>query len=229
MSRAPRSKAAEPRTDSAKGFNVEGFGFDPSKSEHYFRVTIPAKRDERVYISEHFTVEDTAERLELNIALGAEDSKLRVILPRIKWDDIAEATQLEFNQRLRQVNVKPGKWKVGSTPVSRLLGKELVLLAWAIEDADPALIPVAVRNWLGLASEERWWLYTMTNAATGHAITGRNKGWRKAVRFALTENPVSEHRPRIALAGLFEDLADSDFLSSDANATPGTRDPKKEQ
>jgi hypothetical protein len=32
----------------------------------------------------------------------------------------------------------------------------------------------------------------MTNAATGHAVNGRNKGWRKAVRFALTENPVME-------------------------------------
>ena len=32
----------------------------------------------------------------------------------------------------------------------------------------------------------------MTNAATGHAINGRNKGWRKALRFALTENPVME-------------------------------------
>jgi hypothetical protein len=32
----------------------------------------------------------------------------------------------------------------------------------------------------------------MTNAATGHALTGRNKGWRKAVRYALTENPVSD-------------------------------------
>ena len=47
-------------------------------------------------------------------------------------------------------------------------------------------------NWLGLAPEERWWLYTMTNAATGHAIKDRNRGWRKAVRFALTENPVME-------------------------------------
>ena len=36
-----------------------------------------------------------------------------------------------------------------------------------------------------------WWLFTMTNAATGHALHGKNKGWRKAVRFALTENPVS--------------------------------------
>ena len=28
----------------------------------------------------------------------------------------------------------------------------------------------------------------MTNAATGHAINGHNKGWR----FALTENPALE-------------------------------------
>ncbi|MBU4561769.1 DUF3780 domain-containing protein, partial [bacterium] len=36
------------------------------------------------------------------------------------------------------------------------------------------------------------WLYTMTNASTGHALNDRNKGWRKAIRFALTENPVSD-------------------------------------
>ena len=31
----------------------------------------------------------------------------------------------------------------------------------------------------------------MTAAATGHHSAGRNRGWRKAVRFALTENPVT--------------------------------------
>jgi hypothetical protein len=35
----------------------------------------------------------------------------------------------------------------------------------------------------------------MTNAATGHALSGRGKGWRKAVRYALTENPVSGSQP----------------------------------
>jgi len=64
-------------------------------------------------------------------------------------------------------------------------------------DADPALIPTAIRNWLGLTPEERWWLFTMTNAATGHAIAGRDKGWRKAVRFALTENPLDSDSERI--------------------------------
>ena len=82
--------------------------------------------------------------------------------------------------------------------VMRLLGKELTLLGWAVEDADPALIPTAVKNWLGLAAEERWWMFTMTNAATGHVVRGRNKGWRKAVRFALTENPVLDNRDRQA-------------------------------
>ena len=56
------------------------------------------------------------------------------------------------------------------------------------------LIPTALKNWRGLAPEERWRLFTMTNAATGHALHGRGKGWRKAVRFALTENPVAHSR-----------------------------------
>ena len=55
-------------------------------------------------------------------------------------------------------------------------------------------------------------MFTMTNAATGHAISGRNKGWRKAVRFALTENPVSEHRPRRFAVPLFASLADEDYI-----------------
>jgi hypothetical protein len=131
------------------------------------------------------------ERQELHFALGKNDAKMRVVLPRLKWDEISEATKAEFNRRLREDGEPTGQWQTGQVPVARLFGKELVLLAWAIEDADPAEIPTAIRNWRGLAPEERWWLFTMTNAATGHAVTGRNKGWRKAVRYALTKNPVS--------------------------------------
>ena len=83
-----------------------------------------------------------------------------------------------------------GKFKIGDIPVERLLGKEMILLLWAIEDSDPKLISTAVKNWLGLSQEERWWLFTMTNAVTGNAYDKR--GWRKAIRYALTENPVDE-------------------------------------
>jgi hypothetical protein len=172
-----------------------GFGFVPSESEHHFLVTMPSNTGNSIYISEHLTWDDSTARRELNFALGQEDAKVRVVLPHRKWEAIADAARAEFNRRLRQYGLKTGKWKGGQTPLSCLFGKELVLLAWAIEDADPGLISAAINNWLGLTPEERWWLFTMTNAATGHAITGRNKGWRKAVRYALTENPVSDVQP----------------------------------
>jgi hypothetical protein len=44
---------------------------------------------------------------------------------------------------------------------------------------------VAVRNWLGLKPEERWWLHTMTAAATGYA-SQEGRGWRNALHYALT-------------------------------------------
>jgi hypothetical protein len=173
---------------------IEGFGFNPAESEHHFIVTIPAGSSEKVIMSEHFDLDETDGKRQLKISLGREDSSVRIFLDRSKWNAIADHVRAEFNQRLKKAGLKTARWKTGKTPLSRLFGKELILLAWAIEDADPSLIPVAIKNWLGLMPEERWWLYTMTNAATGHAVYGRNKGWRKAVRFALTENPVSEYR-----------------------------------
>lgn len=183
----------------------EGFGFNPSESGHHFLVTIPSSASDKVLISEHFSQDDTEEKMALNFALGKEDCNLRVILDKNKWEEIADPTKAEFNQRLKKSGIITGKWQTGKNSLSRLFGKELVLLAWAIEDADPALIPVAIKNWQGLMPEERWWLYTMTNAATGHAVQGRNKGWRKAVRYALTENPVSDYTPAHRIE-LFKDF-----------------------
>lgn len=205
---------------------ASGFGFDPQEAQHHFVVTIPASKDTHVFISEHMTWDESDARRELSFALGKEDDKLRVSISRDKWDDIADAARTEFNERLRRNGLKPGAWRRGRVHLSRLFGKELVLLAWAVEDADPALISTAIRNWLGLAPEERWWLYTMTAAASGHATAGRNKGWRKAVRFALTENPVSEpsdHRDReIQPYDLFS-LREEQFSVQEDQARWGSR------
>ena len=195
----------------------EGFGFVPTESEHHFLVTIPARKEENIFVSEHFTWDESEARRKLSFALGREDDKMRVVLPRSKWDVIADPVRAEFNQRLKQNGLKAGQWKTGQTALSRLFGKELVLLAWAIEDADPALTPIAMKNWLGLAPEERWWLFTMTNAATGHALTGRGKGWRKAVRYALTENPVSDYCPQKIEMPLFQ-LGEDEALWASASA-----------
>jgi hypothetical protein len=167
------------------------FGFEPDESVAHFLVHIPAASTQPVNISEHLSFEPATVPESAHLNIDRQDGQVRCILPRAKWNDIAEPIRAEFNARLKREGKRAGKWKTGFNIVSRALGKELALLAWAIEDADPALTGAAVANWAGLRPEERWWLYTMTSAATGHCQAGRGRGWRKAVRHALTENPVT--------------------------------------
>ena len=182
------SKAAE---DALAGT----FGFDPDESAAHFLVNIPAGVQAPVEISEHLSWD--AGRIATSTHFGVErvDGQIRSRIPRPKWNAIAEVVRAEFNARLKTQGKRPGRWQTGYNPVSRVLGKELTVLAWAIEDADPSTVPTAIANWQGLAPEERWWLYTMTAAATGNYLAGRGRGWRKALRYALTENPITARPP----------------------------------
>ncbi|AZI45271.1 DUF3780 domain-containing protein (plasmid) [Deinococcus psychrotolerans] len=150
-----------------------------------FQVDIPRKRGDDVEISDLRPNED-----------GTLVQELRVRLRRVVWDSLAEGVQNQLNLRLRTEGHPLGSWKSGLNIVRRDLGKELTLLCWAVEEADPGTIPLALSNWLGLEPEERWWLYTQTAAATGDALSGRGRGWRVAVRYALTDNPAPGERPR---------------------------------
>jgi hypothetical protein len=170
------------------------YGFDPEESSHHFLVYIPRGASANIEISEHFTWNPETGSSERTYGTRL-DGQIRVILQRPKWDAIAEEVRAQFNQRIKKSGGKIGSWKVGDNLLRRELGKELVLLAWAIEDADPALVPTAIANWSGLVPEERWWLYTQTAAATGHGIADKGKGWRLAVRYALTENPITGRPP----------------------------------
>lgn len=170
---------------------AEGFGYQPERELHHFLVVLPRSSGGMVQVFEVFEADMAGPALE--------SRNLRVVLDVDSWLKIADALADEFNGRLRVAGLKAGRWKAGETPLARLFGKELVLLAWAVEEADPALIPTAVLNWRGLSPEERWWLYTMTAAQTGHH-SQRNRGWRKAVRAALTENPVQGVTPPLTSA-----------------------------
>lgn len=168
---------------------IIGFGFDPGESEHHYAVYFKAGSKEVVI----FELTEYNEKLNYDVLaykITSVVSPARCILPAVKWERIKDELRTEFNKRLKAIKLPSGQWKQGFNCLHRTLGKELLVLAWAIEDADPGTISLAIQNWLGLKPEERWWLFTMTNAATGHAITGKGKGWRQALRFALTENPV---------------------------------------
>lgn len=163
--------------------DTEGFGCPRTVDPHHFCIEIPTTRDGIVLIAEHYGIKAGLG--------GLPEIAERCHLPRPIWSLIAEEVKREFNERLRAKKMKTSRWLTGANKIERLLGKELLVLAWAIEKAPADLVPNAVRNWTGLRPEERWWLYTAAAAATGHPDQSEI-GWRKALRFALTENPLAD-------------------------------------
>jgi hypothetical protein len=171
---SPKARAPVPRT--------LGFGVPATSDPHHFKIVIPKSGTGKVQISEHLGVQATS---------GDGAVIDRVLLDRPRWTAIRAEAQRAFNARLASHGIKAGTWKVGDNLVDRLLGKELCVLAWAVEQMDAEKIPVAVRNWLALRPEERWWLFGMTAMSTG-GLMDVGKGWRAALRHALGDVAQSE-------------------------------------
>ena len=193
--------------------SILDFGFNPEDTEHHFLVYVQPGNKE-VIMFEQFNYDPGMGWKKLAYEVTGTDSSAKVMLPKVKWDLIKDEVRVEFNRRLKQDGLNSAKWSNEMNYIHRLFGKELMVLSWAIEDADPGTIKLAIQNWLGLKPEERWWLYTITNAATGHAINGRGKGWRKALRYALTENPVTSNRIDM---NIYNDQTSAPKLFDDAN------------
>ncbi|EOB2784914.1 anti-phage-associated DUF3780 domain-containing protein [Vibrio vulnificus] len=175
----------------APKYSTLGFGVPASSDPHHFKVIIPKANSGKVEISEHLGMQAQSEELSVIE---------RVVLDRPCWSAIRAEVQRAFNARLKSYDLKPSSWKVGENVVDRLLGKELCVLAWAVEGMDIENISVAVRNWLALRPEERWWLFGMTAMSTGHK-DDRDVGWRVALRHALgdivqTESPEKDRQVR---------------------------------
>ncbi len=159
-----------------------GFGVPATSDPHHFKVIVPRSNAAPVQVSEYLGLQ----------ALSDEHSVIdRAVLDRARWTAIRAEVQRAFNARLSAHNLKPSAWKAGDNLVDRLLGKELCVLVWAVEHMEMEKIPVAVRNWLALRPEERWWLFGMTAMSTG-GIGDGDKGWRLALRHALGDVAQSE-------------------------------------
>lgn len=183
-----------------------GFGVPATSDPHHFIVEVPKSASGAIAIVE-------------SLGLQAQDASAgiieRVVLERSRWTAIRSEVQRSFNARLKEHNLRVSAWKVGENKVDRLLGKELCVLAWAVEGMTIENIPIAVRNWLALRPEERWWLFGMTAMSTG-GISDGNKGWRLALRHALgdvaqhemykphTTKPRRQDLNRPTLIGLFD-------------------------
>lgn len=172
-----------------KAHRTTGFGVPVATAPHHFIISIPrgSRQDVRI-------VED------LGMHAEGEDNQVldRAVIARPAWTEISNPMKRLFNQRLKAHKLATSQWKVGDNPVDRLLGKELCVLAWAVEDLPMEKVGQALRNWLALRPEERWWLFGMTAAATG-APEDRGRGWRAALGYALGDTPEKTIRnPRRA-------------------------------
>ncbi len=160
-----------------------GFGVPNEMDPHHLTVEVPAAPTQPVVITEHFGLRGGTN--------GLPDSIVRCRLPYPAWTGMATEAKRVLNERLKEKKLASGRWLAGTTRVERLLGRELCVLAWGVEAAPKELIPNAIRNWVGLSPEERWWLFSMAATMTGTA-EDTDIGWRKAIRIALTENPTGE-------------------------------------
>ncbi|WP_026331224.1 anti-phage-associated DUF3780 domain-containing protein [Thioalkalivibrio sp. ALMg13-2] len=174
------------RSKKAKQYahDTAGFGVPKTLAPHHFVVEIPRGNSQPVLITE-----------DLGVAGEARGHEVldRVVVPRRNWTEIQAAVKRAFNERLKMHDLATAQWKVGTTPVDRMLGKELCVLAWAIEDMPPEDTPYALRNWLALRPEERWWLFDMVAATVG-GPDGKGRGWRMALRYALGDTPEATVR-----------------------------------
>jgi Protein of unknown function (DUF3780) len=169
-------------TSRPPGVHTLGFGVPATSDPHHFKVLIPTGNAGKVQISEYLGLQTLSDEMAVLD---------RVLLDRPRWAAIRAEVQRAFNARLSEHNLKPSAWKIGENPVDRLLGKELCVLAWAVEQMDPEKIPVAVRNWLALRPEERWWLFGMTAMSTG-GLKDFGKGWRIGLQHALGDVAQSD-------------------------------------
>jgi len=168
-------------TANASSISQANFDCSDIYQEHAYLVRLTKGRAAKVQVFEVFGRPPTERE-----AQWAPETVLRCEASRKAWDEISAEVRAEFNRRLKTDGKPAGRWGADETAVQRLLGKELLVLLWAIEGADVKAeqYGVAVRNWIGLKPEERWWLYTMTAASTGLAHQA-GLGWRGALREAL--------------------------------------------
>lgn len=111
------------------------------------------------------------------------------------WRTISARVVRELAQDMN-VDEREGKkapsLKTGTNRLSPLVGRELALLLWALqEDGAADQVEAILHGWRELAREERWWLYAKASAHGQQTGTG----WRRALFHALSESTESRVLP----------------------------------
>lgn len=128
---------------------------------------------------------------------GPRSSELAQI-PGALWRKIGARVVRELAQDMREEACDAKKAptiKTGVNRMSALIGRELALLLWTLEeDGAVEQLEAILHGWRELAREERWWLYAKA-AAPGQRA---GIGWRRGLFHALSEADDSRAESIIA-------------------------------
>lgn len=154
---------------------THGFGVPNDMAPHQFLVRIPTAKTDPVEVWEDFGA----------AAVGTAAQKLcRAAVPRDTWRQVAEGVKSHLNRRLKEKDLKGSRFATGENRVERILGRELCVLAWAIESATPDEAAIAFTRWSSHRPEELWWLFQQIDRDGGEWDSPKT-GWRIAIRHAL--------------------------------------------
>lgn len=148
-----------------------GFGVPNDIEPHRFLVMIPQARGEPVDIIENFGAAGLASNLR---------KICRVRIPRATWRVVADEVRTYLNRRLREKGIKGGRFQTGEVPVERLLGREIAVLGWAIEDMKPEEARAVLAKWSSYRPEELWWIFNQVDRDAGEFDDAKT-GWRRGV------------------------------------------------
>lgn len=136
----------------------------------------------------------SGERCQLVAVVQTERGPRRTDLADIEgttWRKISARAVRELAQDMGESELtgkKAPTLKTGANRLSSLVGRELALLLWAIqEEGAVEQLEAILHGWRELAREERWWLYAKAAAPGQRSGTG----WRRGLFHALSELPES--------------------------------------
>lgn len=159
-----------------------GFGVPNVVGPHHFVVQIPAGRNDPVVVIENYGLNGET--------INAKPVP-RVIVSRDAWRVVTDPLKAYLNRRLKEKGFKVSRFSAGDNKIERLLGHEVAVLAWAIEQADEDEARIAFTRWASHRPEELHWLYQQIVADAGRP-ENEPAGWRLAIKQALI---VKDERP----------------------------------
>lgn len=142
------------------------FGVRDTPGQTWLTISIPNDRKTRIGITTH-------------------DPLSNRIMPEFRidrdiWTVVAPRIEAYLNARLKSANLKASKFRPGENRVERLIGKEVMVLIYALQDAHPDQARKALMGWHDYRPEDLWWI--------SHQIerTGPDGGWRRSILEILT-------------------------------------------